>query len=71
MLVVQMMRINSLHLIYIGAGLLLLGMVLPLLMVMKIITSTFFLNFFAYAASTAGFFMGLIGAMSYVKEKKK
>ena len=66
-----MMRIDSLHLIYIGAGLLLLGMVLPLLMVMKIITSTFFLNFFAYAASTTGFFMGLIGAMSYVKEKKK
>jgi hypothetical protein len=57
--------------IFIGGGLLLLGVVLPLLMVMKILTSTFFLNFFAYAVSLSGFFLGLIGAMTYAREKRK
>ena len=66
-----MMRLSPTKMIVIGGGLLLIGVVLPLLMVMKFVESTFFLNFFAYIASTAGFFMGLIGAMSYVKEKKK
>jgi hypothetical protein len=66
-----MMRINSIHLIWIGGVLILLGVILPLLMVMKIIESTFFLNFFSYAMSVSGFFMGLVGAMSYVKEKRK
>lgn len=71
MLVVQMMRFSATRLIWIGGGLLVLGVVLPLLMVMKLVDSTFFLNFFAYTASTAGFFIGLIGAMSYVREKRR
>jgi hypothetical protein len=57
--------------IFLGGGLLLLGVVLPLLMVMKILESTFFLNFFAYAMSLCGFFLGLIGAMTYVREKRR
>ncbi len=57
--------------ILLGGGLLLLGVVLPLLMVMKILESTYFLNFFAYTVSLSGFFLGLIGAMTYVREKRR
>jgi hypothetical protein len=66
-----MMRLNPTKMIFIGGGLLFLGVVLPLLMVMKILESTFLLNFFAYGASLSGFFMGLIGAMTYVREKRR
>ena len=48
-----------------------LGVVLPLLMVMKILESTYFLNFFSYIVSLSGFFLGLIGAMTYVREKRR
>ena len=65
-----MMRLSPTKMIVIGGGLLLVGVVLPLLMVMKILTSTFFLNFFAYGASLCGSFLGLIGAMTYVREKR-
>jgi hypothetical protein len=57
--------------IFLGGGLLLMGVVLPLLMVMRFLESTFFLNFFAYGASLSGFFLGLIGAMTYVREKRR
>jgi len=53
-----------------GFFLVLLGAVLPFLMVMQILPSTFFLNFLAYTASIAGLFMGLIGTAMYVKLKK-
>ena len=55
----------------IGGLLMVLGVVLPLLMVLQVLVSTFFLNFFSYGASVAGMFIGMIGAFSYVKEKKK
>lgn len=66
-----MMRLSPTKMIFIGGGLLLIGVILPLLMVMKILTSTFFLNFFAYGISLSGFFLGLIGAMTYVREKRR
>lgn len=66
-----MIRISPVHLILIGGVLLLLGVVLPLLMVIKILPTAFALEFFSYAASVTGMFMGLIGAFSYVKEKRK
>ena len=71
MLVVQMNRITPVRLIWIGGALLVIGVVLPLLMVIKILPSAFALEFFSYAASVAGMFMGMIGAFSYVKEKRK
>jgi len=59
------------HLILIGFLLSVLGWVLPFLMVIHVITSTFFLNFFAYTASLIGFFLGIIGASRYIQERKK
>jgi hypothetical protein len=57
--------------ILIGFVLVTLGMVFPFLMVMQILESTFFLNFFSFAASVAGLFLGLIGGAMYVRLSQK
>ena len=62
---------SPLGLIFVGFLLALVGVVLPFLMVAQIIQSTFFLNFFAYSASLAGLFLGVIGASRYIREKRK
>ena len=62
---------NPVHLILIGLVLVILGAALPFLMVIHIIRSTFFLNFFSYAASLAGLFLGLIGSATYVRYHRK
>jgi hypothetical protein len=58
-------------LIVIGFVLSLTGAVLPFLMVIHVIPSTFFLNFFSYGASLVGLFLGIIGASYYIREKRK
>ena len=59
------------RLILIGLVLMVLGVVFPFLMVMHLVQSTYFLNFFSYAASLVGLFLGLIGSASYVRSKRK
>jgi hypothetical protein len=59
------------YIILIGFILVLLGAVLPFLMVMRIIGSTFFLNFFSYGASVVGLFLGIIGSALFVQYHKK
>ena len=66
-----MIRIPPWGLIMIGFLLVLSGAVLPFLMVMKLLPSTFFLNFFSYRISVVGFFLGLIGASLYVRGSRK
>jgi hypothetical protein len=58
-------------LILIGFVLVTVGMVFPFLMVMQILKSTFFLNFFSFAASVSGLFLGIIGGAMYVKLSQK
>ncbi len=53
--------------ILIGFVMVMLGAVLPFLMVMHIIESTLFLNFFSYTMSVAGLFLGIIGCAYYVR----
>ena len=57
-------------LLIMGFVLVVLGVVLPFLMVLKVVESTFFLNFFSFTASTLGLFMGIIGASAYVRKKR-
>jgi hypothetical protein len=57
--------------ILIGFALVVLGVVLPLLMVMHVIESTFFLNYFSYGASLVGLFLGVIGSAYYIRQKRK
>lgn len=60
------------RLIAIATILLLLGCIVPFLMVIQVVTSTFFLNFLSFAASVAGLFVGIIGiAQMRVKVKRK
>ena len=54
-------------LLSLGLVLLLLGIVLPFLMVIQALESTFFLNFFSWAASVAGLAFGTIGFAMYSK----
>jgi hypothetical protein len=48
-------------LLSLGVILMLLGVVLPFLMVIHVLESTFFLNFFSWGASVAGLSLGTIG----------
>jgi len=54
-----------------GLILLLVGWVIPLLIIMRVIPSTFLLNFFAWASSVAGLFLGFIGGATWLKINKE
>lgn len=52
--------------------LMLFGVVMPFLMVIHVVESTFFLNFLSYAASTLGLLLGFVSlAASRIQQKKK
>ena len=55
------------NIILIGFVLVLPGFVVPLLMMLMVIPSTWFLNILSFAASVCGLFLGLIGAAWYVR----
>jgi hypothetical protein len=66
-----MKRPGPVGLILIGLFLSVMGVVLPLLMVIHVVTSTFFLNFLAYGAMVTGLFLGIIGAATYARLNNK
>jgi len=66
-----MIRINPRYIILTGFILVFLGFLLPLLMVMKVIESTFFLNFFSFIASMFGVILGLIGSAQIAVEIRR
>jgi len=52
--------------------LMLFGVVMPFLMVIKVVESTFFLNFLSYGSSTLGLLLGIISlAASRLGQKKR
>ena len=58
--------------ILIGFIMVLMGVVLPLLMVMKYLEATFFLCFLSYTVSISGVILGIIGTAVYtIPESKK
>lgn len=66
-----MIRLSSRAIIFIGFILVLLGFLLPLLMVMKVLESTYFLNFISFAASLIGLLLGLMGAAQMAVEARR
>ncbi len=58
-------------LLSLGIVLMLLGIILPFLMVIHVVISTFFLNFFSWGASVAGLAFGTIGFAMYSRERKE
>lgn len=61
---------NPLRLIMIAFALLIIGVALPFLMVISILTSTLSLNFVAYACSVSGLIVGFIGITQYWRRPK-
>jgi hypothetical protein len=57
-------------LLILGPFLMLLGIILPFLMVIHVIPSTFLLNFFSWGASVVGLALGMIGVATSVTIKK-
>jgi len=57
-------------LLILGLILMLLGIILPFLMVIHVLESTFFLNFFSWGASVVGLSFGTIGFAMYSRGKK-
>lgn len=62
---------NARWLLILGIVLMLLGVVLPFLMVIGVLTSTFFLNFFSWGASVTGLAFGTIGFAMSSRSRKK
>ncbi|MGQ9478359.1 MAG: hypothetical protein ACUVRH_07755 [Candidatus Bipolaricaulia bacterium] len=52
---------------FLGFALLLVGVLLPLLMVIRLLESTFLLNFLAYSASLSGLIIGFSGVVQYIR----
>ncbi len=61
---------HPVRLILIGFVLSLTGVVLPFLMVIHVLTSTFTLNFLAYGAMVTGLLLGTVGAATYARLRK-
>lgn len=60
------------RLMLIAVLLMLFGVVMPFLMVIQAVKSTFFLNFLSYGASTLGLLLGIVSlAASSLKQKRK
>ena len=57
-------------LIGLGLFLMVLGMILPFLMVIKVLASSFFLNFFAWGASITGLMLGMTGVAMYWRDMR-
>jgi len=57
-------------LLSLGIFLMMLGIVIPFLIVIKILESTFFLNFFSWGSSVAGLAFGTIGFAMYSKGRR-
>jgi hypothetical protein len=58
-------------LLSLGLILMLLGVILPFLMVIHLLESSFFLNFFSWGASVAGLSFGTIGFATYARTRKE
>jgi F0F1-type ATP synthase membrane subunit c/vacuolar-type H+-ATPase subunit K len=72
MLALQMKKFSGpFTLIGIGFALVMIGFIIPLLMVMQVLQSTFFLNFLGYAASISGLMLGIIGTAMYASYNRK
>ena len=62
---------SPLKMIVIGVILMILGVLLPLLMVVKVLTATLALSFLSYGASLVGMFLAFYGLFTYVKISRR
>lgn len=62
---------NSRNLIIIGFVACLLGVLGAWAMMLRIVPPSFWLSFLSYALSVVGVFLGLIGAVNYVRLRRR
>ena len=65
-----MPRYPALHLLSAATALLTIGVVLPLLMVLHVLENSFFLSFLSYGATVSGAFLGYLGTLALVVERR-
>ncbi|HEX5836834.1 MAG TPA: hypothetical protein VFY26_03320 [Anaerolineales bacterium] len=66
-----MINMNSPRfLLFLGLFLMVLGIVLPFLIVIRVLESTFLLNFFSWGASVAGLALGMVGFAMYSRNRR-
>ena len=63
--------IPSSRLLWIGFFLVLIGAVLPFIIMIRLLESTYLLNFIAFASSTIGIFLGVLGTATYVGNESR
>ncbi|MBK8989089.1 MAG: hypothetical protein IPM39_23980 [Chloroflexi bacterium] len=59
------------RLVVLGFVLVLTGAVLPFLIIVGVLPSTFLLNFIAFATSVCGIFLGVLGTATFVGEERR
>lgn len=62
--------LSPVKMMVLGTLMMILGVVLPLLMVVKVIESTFLLAFISYGFSLVGMVMAFLGLFSYVSIRR-
>ena len=65
-----MMYIQPKNLILFGFFLVLMGFVLPFLMVLQLLETTFFLSFLSWGGTTTGLILGVTGGAQYVRTRR-
>ena len=58
-------------LLSLGVILLLVGWIIPLLIIISAIPSTFLLNFLSWGSSVAGLFLGFVGGAMWVRMNRE
>jgi len=65
-----MRRYPAPYLLSIATVLLIAGVVLPLLMVLRVVETSYLLSFLSYGATVSGAFLGYLGTMILVIERR-
>lgn len=65
-----MRRYPAPYLLSIATVLLIAGVVLPLLMVLRVVETSYLLSFLSYGATVSGAFLGHLGTMILVIERR-
>jgi len=67
----MMLRWQPWKILVLAGGMMIVSIIIPLLMVLQLLQSTFFLNFLSYTLSVAGLMIGMIGIVTMVKLRNK
>jgi hypothetical protein len=67
----MILRLGPKRLMWIGFAMMILGIVFPILMIMRILKSTIFLNFLSFFLSLVGLIIGMAGTGLYAAIHRK